>query len=233
MVRIVVWQLPVIGQGLTCGRKAAHDGADWHRQHFRRFPVGQPFDIHQKQRVALGRRQPVYAPHHFIEPDWLFTVVCIAKLFRRHAALPLAKMLGANFIEPDGVQDGKQPAIQVRTGGELRGALQRTHAGRLHQIVGDIPPVRKHQRIAPQAGEIVAEFIAYRIAADSHLRRRVGSRFRVAVDGCRQITVLLAPGAAQRLDHLQLLARQVGPPFQHIGFPQVLAHFGVFRIEGD
>ncbi|HCB3601995.1 MULTISPECIES: hypothetical protein [Serratia] len=52
-------------------------------------------------------------PHHFIEPDRLFTVVCIAKLFRRHAALPLAKMLGANFIGPDGVQDGKQPAIQV------------------------------------------------------------------------------------------------------------------------
>lgn len=116
--------------------------------------------------------------------------------------------------------------------GELRGALQRTQAGGLHQIVGDIPPVREHQRIAPQAGEIVAEFIAYRIAADSHLRRRVGSRFRVAVDGRRQIAVLLAPGAAQRLDHLQLLASQIGSAFQHIGFPQVLAHFGVFRIEG-
>lgn len=113
MAFLTVLPLSVIGQCLACGRQAAHDGADRHRQHFRRFPVGQPFDIHQKQRVALGRRQPVYAPHHFIEQDRLFTGVRIAQLFRHHAALPLAKELGANFIEPNRVQDGKQPAIQM------------------------------------------------------------------------------------------------------------------------
>lgn len=112
-VRAVVCQRAVIGQCQACGRQTAHDGADRHRQHFCGFPVRQPFDIHQKQRVALGRRQPADAPHHFMEPDRLFAVVRIAQLFRRHAALPLAKMLGANFIEPNRVQDGKQPAIQV------------------------------------------------------------------------------------------------------------------------
>jgi hypothetical protein len=60
-------------------------------------------------------------------------------------------LLRPNLIEPNGVQDGKEPAIHPAARLKLCGAFNGAHTGCLHQIIGNIPLMRKHQAVAPQA----------------------------------------------------------------------------------
>ncbi|MNZ76882.1 hypothetical protein D3C78_954040 [compost metagenome] len=121
-------------------------------QHLGDFAVGQAFDIGEKHRFALGlgqgidaaddlRCQHVGLRHGFsIERQGLIGV---------YLALPLAHPPGADFVEPDRMQNAQQPMVHACALHVLPGPFQRPHAGGLHQVIGDMPLPGQQQAVAP------------------------------------------------------------------------------------
>jgi hypothetical protein len=66
-----------------------------------------------------------------------------------HHPLSMTHSSGANFVEPDRVQNAQQPAVHAGARDKLPGTFKRPHAGGLHQVFGDMPLPRQQQAIAP------------------------------------------------------------------------------------
>jgi len=71
------------------------------------------------------------------------------RLFRFDETAALANPPCADLVEPDGSQDGEQPAVEPCSRRELVGALHRAHAGRLHEVFGGLWRLRQKERVAP------------------------------------------------------------------------------------
>ena len=72
----------------------------------------------------------------------------------------LTDLPGPHLIEPDRMQDRQEPAIEARARLKLVGAFERSQAGRLDEVLGDVAPSAEHKAVAPEANQMVSQPIS-------------------------------------------------------------------------